>query len=165
MATMTTKPHWVFAYGSNMELGDLEHWFTRSNEPWGRLLEVSRAQLPDFRLVWNFYSETRRGGAANVEPCQGHTLHGLALLVDDVVFAGIDKKEGYPHVYDRAQSLVELASGTSVEAWVYRVNPERTLSEFVAPTRHYRGLLIQGARAHGLPAFYIEELERLTTRD
>jgi gamma-glutamylcyclotransferase (GGCT)/AIG2-like uncharacterized protein YtfP len=165
MASMTSKAHWVFAYGSNMELGDLEHWFTRSAEPWGRLLEVSRAQLPDFRLVWNFYSETRRGGAANVEPFAGHTLHGLALLVDDVVFAGIDKKEGYPHVYDRTQKLVELASGARVDAWVYRVSPERARREFVAPTRHYRGLLIQGARAHGLPAFYIEELERLETQD
>jgi gamma-glutamylcyclotransferase (GGCT)/AIG2-like uncharacterized protein YtfP len=115
--------------------------------------------------VWNFYSETRKGGAANVEPCKGHTLHGLALLVDHVVFAGIDKKEGYPHVYDRATSFVELASGARVEAWVYRVNPERTRQEFVAPTRHYRGLLIQGARTHGLPAFYIDELERLQTSD
>jgi gamma-glutamylcyclotransferase (GGCT)/AIG2-like uncharacterized protein YtfP len=165
MAAMTTLGTWVFAYGSNMELRDLEHWFVRSAEPWGRLIEATRAHLPDYRLVWNFYSETRKGGAANVEPYPGHTLHGLALLVDEVVFAGIDKKEGYPHVYDRKQSRVELASGARVDAWVYQVKPERTRPDFVAPTRHYRGLLIQGARAHGLPAFYIEELERLQTRD
>lgn len=165
MASVTTSPTWVFAYGSNMALPDLQGWFERAGQPWGRLLEVQAAQLPGFRLVWNFYSETRAGGAANVERHAEHTLHGLALLVDDVLFAGLDRKEGYPQLYDRTKNRIALARGESVEAWVYEVRPENTRAEYVAPTRHYRSLLVGGARTHGLPSVYIAELESVITSD
>jgi hypothetical protein len=148
-----------------MHLEDLEAWFQRAAEPWGAPLRAVPARLPGFRLVWNFYSETRAGGAANVERAGGSTLHGLALLVGPSVFQGIDKKEGYPVVYGRELCAIELSNGQSVDAWVYTVQPHRTRDAFVPPTRHYKSLLIVGARAHRLPAFYIDELEGIQTAD
>ncbi len=165
MAGMSHGASWVFAYGSNMHLEDLEGWFARSSEPWTHPLRAEPATLADFRLVWNFHSETRAGGAANVERAQGHTLHGLALLVSAPVFQGIDKKEGYPLVYERELLRVALSSGESVDAWVYAVTAERTHASFVPPTKHYRNLLVVGAKAHRLPTFYIDQLEGIETAD
>lgn len=165
MGAMTTRSSWVFAYGSNMELTDLDRWFRSARLPRGELFRSIPATLPGFRLVWNYYADSRAGGAANIEPFSGHELHGVALEVDDVLLAGIDRKEDYPTVYDRLVARARLHTGEEIDSWVYMVRPEHTRSTYVPPTRHYRGLLIQGARAHRLPAFYIEELERLQTVD
>ncbi len=164
---------WVFAYGSNMDLDDLRRWFDEKRRPWGTLHRAVSATLPGFSLVWNFYSKTRKGGAANVRlnafeeaPSLGTPrLPGVALHVDAVMFDGIDRKEGYPHVYGRTEVAVDLSTGERVDAWVYVLKSERESTDFVPPTTHYRGLLIRGARAHGLPEAHIEELERLPTLD
>lgn len=162
---MSLGATWVFAYGSNMHLEDLEGWFVRSAEPWARPLRAVPASLAGFRLVWNFHSDSRAGGAANVERAHGHMLHGLGLLVSEPVFQGIDKKEGYPLVYGRELVSIALSGGEAVDAWVYAVQPDRTRESFVPPTKHYRNLLIVGAKAHRLPAFYIDELESIQTAD
>lgn len=165
MEAMTIDGSWVFAYGSNMELGDLNRWLTEARLPAGELYRSEPATLPGFRLVWNYYAASRAGGAANVERHAVSVLHGVALHVDGILLAGIDRKEDHPEVYERTLAPARLATGEDVDAWVYVVKPEHIQPDYVPPTRHYRGLLIQGARHHRLPAFYIEELERLRTID
>jgi len=162
---MTIDGSWVFAYGSNMELGDLRRWLTEARLPPGELYRSVPATLPGFRLVWNYFAPSRAGGAANIERHDGSVLYGVALHVDAVLLAGIDRKEGHPGIYERTLVPARLDTGEAVDAWVYIVRPEHVQPEYVPPTRHYRGLLIQGARNHRLPAFYIEELERLRTID
>ncbi len=155
---------WVFAYGSNLHGGDLERWFRQHSRPPPVLLEVVPALLSDWRLVWNYFSRSRGGGAANVEPAPGARLPGLALLPDAVTFAGIAAKESYPRVYDRQLVPLTLADGRAVEAWVYVVPPERCSAQLEPPTREYLRLLIDGARQHGLDPDHISWLTAVPTR-
>jgi hypothetical protein len=158
--------HWVFAYGSNMYLTDLQHWMQAHGFEGAQILESAPARLTDYELVWNYFSVSRDGGAANVRPAAGATLHGVALRVDDLGLQAIDEKETHPTVYCRTlRSFVIAAragSEAEVEGHLYVVTPDYELDDYVAPTRAYLDLLISGARQHGLPDGYVAMLERIT---
>src|SRR5688572_13426247 len=93
--------HWVFAYGSNMDLEDLGLWLTNSNLPPARILQAQAAKLVGYRLVWNHFSETRGGGVANIEPADSD-LPGVAIQIDHQTLSALDRKEGYPSRYGRS---------------------------------------------------------------
>lgn len=163
--------HWVFAYGSNMDLDDLARWCDERGQPLGTIERAEPALLPGHRLIWNYRSQARRGGAANVARDQSteatRALPGLALFVDEIALATLDVKEGHPARYDRgpAPRRARLCSGEGIEAWVYVVRPEFTLPELVPPTRAYREILLRVAARHGFPAWYLAELAALPTAD
>ncbi len=156
--------HWIFAYGSNMHLEDLQRWMSTRNLPPARILQAEAAVLLGHRLVWNYYSPARGGGAANIEPSDTD-LPGVVLQVDEDTFGAIDRKEGYPGRYGRQRSRALLMSGRMVTPWVYSVRDEYRSPEQVCPTRAYRALLIEGALEFGLPRIHIDALELLETCD
>jgi hypothetical protein len=153
---------WIFAYGSNMDLNDLHAWFKqRSCYKDANITTVSPAQLPGYRLVWNYYSFARAGGAANIEPVNDRDLPGLALSVGKLEFDAIDEKEGHPNVYSRGneRQLIQLADGTELKAWVYIVSPSHIKPHFVPPQRKYLNILIRAANQYRFPIWYLRELE------
>lgn len=166
MTDFTTRVDaWVFAYGSNMHLWDLGQWLRGRGFP-DRVAESHAAVLEGHRLVWNYYSRSRRGGAANVEPSTGNHVHGVLLGVSSETLAGIDAKEGHPNVYSRGvqpRRTRRASCGTPVLAWVYEVQPHWRQSRQVRPSCHYRRLMLEGAQAHGLPAAYLVALRALST--
>ena len=157
--------HWVFAYGSNMHLGDLERFACQSGAARGAILQSAVARVADMRLAWNYFSASRGGGAANVEPAAGATLHGLALEVDAQMLEVIDRKEGYPTRYGRSLLPLDLAQGRTVDGWLYCVQPHLIRGEEVLPTRHYLGLIVEAASTHGLPREYVDTLRAIRTVD
>lgn len=156
--------HWVFAYGSNMDLDDLHGWLSTSNLPLGRIVQAQAAKLVGYRLVWNYFSQGRAGGVANIEPDSGD-LPGVALRIDAALLRAIDVKEGFPTRYDRVLTQAVLVSGRTIQAWAYRVQPEHHAAHPVPPTRHYKSLLVRGATRFNLPMSHITNLEKLTTCD
>lgn len=156
--------HWVFAYGSNMDLDDLKGWLSTSNLPPGRIVQAQAAKLVGYRLVWNYFSKGRAGGAANIEP-DSCDLPGVALRVDEALLRAIDVKEGFPNRYDRVLTRAVLGSGRSIRAWAYVVLSEHRANHAVPPTRHYKSLLVRGAIRFNLPMSHISELEKLSTCD
>src|SRR5262245_18783457 len=112
---------WTFAYGSNMNVDDLRSWFEKKGHKDARIERYERATLPEYRLVWNYFSHSRKGGAANVERFEGAALPGIALHVNTAGLAAIDRKEGHPKSYSRCDApvTVQLSDGTSVRAWLY----------------------------------------------
>ena len=159
--------NWVFAYGSNMATDDLRSRILATGGREDGLARVEAATLSGYRLIWNYRSKSRDGGAANVEPYAGQDLPGVALLVDADVLRAIDRKEGHPHFYDRGQAplRVRLGGGDEVDAWVYVARPERRSATPTLPRRAYLQLLIDGARLHGLPMSHIAELQAMPTAD
>lgn len=152
--------HWIFAYGSNM---NLEHvrGFLAAGYP-GAVVEASVAAfLPGWRLVWNYRSGRWKAGAANVERADGTWLPGVALRVNQAGLDAVDRKEGAPHFYQRRQVAVRLASGDVVDAWLYAAVPTRTVEGVVPPSREYLDLLVAGARAASLPEEHVAALERV----
>lgn len=162
-----SKTEWVFAYGSNMDTGDLRGWLAANGCRGDGILRVEPAILVGYRLVWNYRSISRNGGAANVEPCPGRELPGLALSVDASTLTAIDRKEGHPGYYSRGdlRLVVRLLRGEDISAWVYVAVPERCSAAPVPPRRAYLDLLLRAAREHALPAWYVAELEGTATVD
>jgi gamma-glutamylcyclotransferase (GGCT)/AIG2-like uncharacterized protein YtfP len=162
-----TEFEWVFAYGSNMNLDDLSAWLSRHGYATDGITTFVRATLRDHHLVWNYYSNARGGGAANVEASPGHVLPGIALRVDAATRAAIDEKERHPNYYSRGTRTYELLTegGSTIDAWVYSVRPERCRATAEWPTRMYRSLLVEAAIVHALPEEHISYLEQLPVRD
>lgn len=158
---------WVFAYGSNMDLEDLRRWFGERGHDANGIQAAECAVLPGYRLVWNYYSPGRRGGAANIEPQIGHELPGVALKVDAAALGAIDAKEGHPRYYSRGDRKmpIRLRDSGEVEAWVYIALPERCSATPVRPRRNYLGLMIAAAERYHFPDWYLNELGATPTAD
>jgi gamma-glutamylcyclotransferase (GGCT)/AIG2-like uncharacterized protein YtfP len=151
----------VFAYGSNMDRADLEQWFARRERKPPVIHRCERAALPNHRLLFNYHSESRGAGAANVAPRAGEQAHGVVLWVDADTLSGLDRKEGHPHRYRRARVDTVIVSGDTVRAWLYRVTPDFTQPHFVPPSAHYLGVMLRAGRYHGLPEDYLAWLARM----
>ncbi len=156
--------HPVFAYGSNMDLDDLDRWLAETGHRPGRPAAAYLAALDGWRLVWDYDSPTRRGGAANVEPAAGCVLPGALLYVDDPLLAAIDHKEGHPERYRRRRLPVRAAAVT-VEAWVYVVTDPWRADRAIWPRRVYLETVLRGARRFGLPPAHIADIAATPTLD
>lgn len=156
--------HWVFAYGSNMDLEDLGRWLTTSNLPPARIVQAQAAKLVGYRLIWNYFAASRGGGVANIERADGD-LPGVALRVDRQTLSALDRKEGYPTCYGRSLAPAILRSGTRIQAWAYCVQTEHVVEQVVLPSRHYKNILIRGATRFELPLEHIEHLSAIPTCD
>jgi hypothetical protein len=160
--------HWVFAYGSNMHLGDLARWLREDGSAQALPARVEPACIADFELAWDYRSVARGGGAANARPRPGGELRGVCLACDETLLAALDRKEGHPHRYARGPAPVWatlLASGEAVRAWLYRVTPAHERPGTVPPRAAYLHLLVQAAEEHGLGEAYIARLRATPTAD
>ena len=158
----------VFAYGSNLDLPDLGRWLSGRGLAHLSLASASVASLPDWRLVWNYRSNVRRGGAANVEPAPGAVVWGAALSVDEALLAAFDVKEGHPRRYRRVLAPIALPAegggeGILRQAWVYVVTSAYRSESVIPPTRAYLEIVLRGGRALGLPADYLARLAATET--
>ncbi len=153
--------HWVFAYGSNMHLPDLQRWLREQGYDHPGPARVEVASIQDFELAWNYRSASRGGGAANAMPRVGRALRGLALEVDEALLMAIDEKEGHPVRYDRGEAPVSaelVRAGGRIAAWLYRVTPAFEAPSRVAPRRAYLDLILEAAAHHDLGQDYVTQL-------
>lgn len=159
--------HRVFAYGSNMHLGDLRGWMERRGFGDGCIHGSRAAFLEGWELVWNYRSPSRSGGAANVQPATGAVLPGALLEVDARGLEALDYKEGHPGRYRRGEPPVpvKLEGGDVAEAWLYVVTTEYRQPHPVLPRLSYLRLMVEGAIHHGLPTWHVEALKKLETAD
>lgn len=90
---------------------------------------------------------------ASVVECPGERIHGVLYTLSASDMRRLDSIE---RSYDRIPVRVTTARG-EVLATAYRSKRPRTTEG--RPSRRYLGLLIEGAREHGLPESFIAELE------
>ena len=156
--------HHIFAYGSNMNITDLVRWAHEKGRPLPVISARYQAEFPGVERCWNYWSNARQGGAANLRPRLDSSVWGLVLEVDADTLHTIDLKEGHPIRYSRGmtqQGCWRPDTGQWVDAWVYIVTPKFEVHEAVRPTREYLKLIIDAAVDHQLPMSEIEKL-RLT---
>lgn len=112
------------------------------------------ARLDDYRLVFN------EGGIpyvepafANIEPAPGARVWGVLydLPCGDLELLSRDESQNYRCV----EVAVHGACSGEVVAQAYQ---SARVREGRLPSRRYLGLLIEGAREHGLPDEYVQEL-------
>ncbi len=120
---------------------------------------MKRAVLHDFEVQFNFLSKTYNGGVTGVEPSAGKKALGVLYNVPPDEIEQLDIVEGIPAgIYYRETVTVIDEDGKEYNAETYRTTEPK--GPFT-PTTHYLGLMIKGAKEHGLDPDYIKELETL----
>ena len=160
--------HGIFAYGSNMHLGDLARWLDERGLAELAPLEARPARLVDHALDWHYHSMSRDGGAANVVPAPGAEVRGVVIHGCERLLEAIDAKEGHPVRYSRGTQPVPAAclhTGEVLEAWVYRVQPAYRTDAPVAPRAAYLQLMLEAAGHHGLGEDWQARLAAIATCD
>lgn len=132
-----------FAYGSNINLEQMEH------------------RCPDAQIVGpvtleNYELQFRGHGFATVAPKEGSVVHGLLWKLPPVSEQTLDRYEGYPRHYTKEQVPVRTADGAAVSVMVY-VMAEPLCRQPALPSPYYFLAIQRGFEANGLPLGALKE--------
>ena len=145
-------PLWYFAYGSNLDPATFEG--RRRMRP----LECLRASLAGFRLVFDLPVGPGERAVANLAADPEARTHGVAYRLAARDARQLDRTEGvHRGYYKRLPVQVAKDDGALFDAFTY-VSPHGRPGR--KPSARYLGLILRGARHHGLPAEWLLELER-----
>jgi cation transport regulator ChaC len=154
-----------FAYGSNMDKDDLDAWCRAKSKPEISSAGASPAVLRDFRLCFNYYAESRGGGAANIMESLGDRVCGLLLKITETDLGVIRTKEVWPSHYREIEIDVETLTGIVIpNVKTFKVVKALERPRHQPPTRHYMELIIRAARRYRFPAEYVEYLESIEVK-
>jgi cation transport regulator ChaC len=149
---------WYFAYGSNMH--DSAFIERRRMRP----LEWRAARLKGYRLRFNLDGNPKgRAAPANIRPDANAEVWGVLYRITLREMLRLNSTEGVPGgTYRPTWLSVEDVDGRVVEAMTYVAvgNPHDG-----RPSLRYIKLLRDGARAHGLPAAWLQMLESVVSAD
>lgn len=84
---------------------------------------------------------------ADVMPCHNSWVDGVLWVIDQQHLNSLDRVEGYPWYYDRAELDVEHR-GQLVKAHCYRMQPG---NDDAAPTQSYLDSVMRGYEQHNVP--------------
>lgn len=137
------------AFGSNLHPRRL-----LARTPSAVALAVVR--LPGWRLAFHKRSHDGSGKCSLVETrAAGAHAYGVVYRLDVAERAALDRVEGVGVGYDvRTLGLPEHG-----EVFTYLAQPEY-IDERLKPYRWYHRFVVEGARQHGVPAAYLERLQR-----
>ena len=139
-----------FAYGSNLNLRDLELWCQRLGRPPALMVQPGvPAYLPDHEVVFDCLSSSRKGGVLDLRPSIGKIVPGALFEVTEDDLRTLDLKEGVPLIYHQVEKRVLLADGREFTARAYEVSPEYRLPAPVAPAPAYVEIVAAGLAAFG----------------
>jgi hypothetical protein len=144
---------WYFAYGSNLDPGTFLG--RRRMQP----LETRVALLEGFELRFDLPVGPGERGVANVAPHALEHVWGAAYRLTHGEAERLDLTEGVPHgAYARLAVRVRPNRGDPLAAFTYHSARGASGRK---PSRRYLGLLLAGARHHGLPADWVARLRAL----
>lgn len=130
-----------FAYGSNMDIGQMQ-----SRCPGAQLLGA--AELAEHRFGIN------ARGYATVIPHAGQTVHGLVWAISESHRIRLDGFESVPHHYVRQTLAICTADGQLRDMLIYvAVNASPG-----APQPGYLEKILAAAKHHRLPEPYVQSL-------
>lgn len=136
-----------FAYGSNINLGQME-----VRCPDAKVVEP--AVLENYELL--FRGNERAFGVATIRPKEGCQVHGLLWKLTPECERSLDLYEGYPHLYEKQQITLSTKSGQQVSAMVYVMTREKERVPSM-PTRGYFIGILEGFQQNGLPVKSLEQ--------
>jgi hypothetical protein len=158
----------TFAYGSNMNRSDLRSWLEANGYDSSLVVDASPATLEGYDFVWNYYSQKRSGGTANLERKESSTVWGLLIEFETSLLKAFDRKEGHPFFYSRGDKRVAVRrdrDGETVFAWLYLAKPNRDGRRDVWPTRPYKKIVLDAAIFWKFPEDYVAKINDWETQD
>jgi gamma-glutamylcyclotransferase (GGCT)/AIG2-like uncharacterized protein YtfP len=157
----------TFAYGSNMNRSDLRSWLERNGFDSSMIIGRRPAKLEGYDFVWNYYSSSRAGGTANLEPKSGSIVWGVLIEFEEPIIKAFDRKEGHPTFYSRGENripVIRVEDNESVPAWIYIAGPNKGDRRDIWPTRAYKKIILDAAVEQGFPQDYLDKLESWQTQ-
>jgi cation transport regulator ChaC len=140
---------WYFAYGSNLDQDAMRRVV-------GGWKEVKPAVLKGYRLVFNVYSVSWRGGVANVVEDSAGTVYGAAYLIEEEQLSRLDRHLGVPSQWVRRKTVIEV-DGRPVEAFIYvGANPRGHLQ----PSKAYISMMLRGLKRLGYGEEVLEAVRK-----
>jgi 5'-nucleotidase len=147
---------WYFAYGSNLSV---DQKVKRS----GGVRQALRCRLPGYRLCFNKRPYREAAAYANIVRDPASTVWGVAYLCDEDAVQAIDVYEAVDGGHYRHETVdVVTDEGEHLAALTYVAGLDH-LCDGRLPTAHYLGLIVDGARQHGLSEDYVRTVEALGT--
>ncbi len=151
MSDETTNATWYFGYGSNMNRA------TFVDRRGMRPIQTRSGFLDNYRLCFNLPIGRGVRAVANLEARAGARTWGVLHLITAGEFDRLDRTEGVPFgAYRRIPVRIVVDSGQTIAAFTYQSDK---ITEGRKPSARYLGLLIEGARQHGLPPGYLDFLQ------
>jgi gamma-glutamylcyclotransferase (GGCT)/AIG2-like uncharacterized protein YtfP len=141
-----------FAYGSN-----LSHKFLRQYCP--TAVFQMKAELPNYRIVFPFFSQKRQGGISSIVHAPGELVHGVLYEVTLKEMEELDVVESVPQGHYMRETYLVLGEDRRWHSSdLYRCAKP---SGPYTPARSYVELMFEGAMEHQLDPIYIKELQWL----
>jgi len=147
-----------FAYGSNLNAGDLTRWCLQRGFPYPLGKKVANAYLPDSRLIFNYDSPSRGGGMLNIRYHAGQVAPGVLFKVLPGGWAALDAKGTAENMYKHLDSIILTEDGHEHLAVAYQVDGANTSGDFVKPHPDYLNVVRDGLRAHGIDDGFLQPL-------
>lgn len=120
----------------------------------------SVARLPMHTLRFQKRSRDGSGKAdAHFTGDGGDEVWGVIVEVPEDERKALDRAEGLGQGYDDREVTVYDLNGTAHQVIAY-IAEESAIDPSLRPYDWYKMLVVEGARAHGLPGEYIEELAK-----
>ena len=146
------EPLWYFGYGSNMCAAIFRE--QRGMRP----LDVRTGWLDGWRICFTLPVGPGERGVANLEAAPDGRTHGVLYRLSRDDAERLDRTEGVHFGY-YARREVEVVSGEErIPAFTYA---STIVVAGRKPSARYLGLLVAGAREHGLPEDYVRLLEAI----
>lgn len=151
---MSVAEKLYFAYGSNINLGQMAH------------------RCPDAQMVGpvtlDGYELRFRGngggyGVATIAPKRGSQVPGLLWRITPVCEQSLDRYEGYPHLYGKEPVTVRDRAGQAYTVMAY-VMTERYREPALPSNLYYSGIL-EGYRQNGLPTASLKRAWERTVKE
>jgi gamma-glutamylcyclotransferase len=145
-----------FAYGANLSPQRFEKYHMNV-EP------VGVAKLEKYALKFTLPCEYREKGYASVEREPSREVWGFLYKIDRLSLHLLDVMEwAVMNQYRRVLLTVKTTEGKEVQAHTYQARYPR---EGLFPSDEYKKLIQESARQHGFPIAYIEEIQKVPSRD
>ena len=132
-----------FAYGSNINLEQMEHRCPDAQV-------VGPVTLADHELQF------RGNGFATIAPKKGSIVHGLLWKLTPTCVQALDRYEGYPRHYTKKPVSVRTADGAAVFVMAY-IMAEPTCRQPALPSPYYFLAIQRGFEDNGLPLGALKE--------
>ena len=142
-----------FAYGSNLNLGDLSRYERENTANLEKLFEDTTNILdgifflPDYQLQFPLRSPSRGAGVLYVTTKLVHAVAGKLFEVEN--WDLLNKKEGAPNFYEKIEVTVIDESGKTFDAFTYVVSSKSKV-EYVKPNPDYVQIVSDGYTEFGI---------------
>jgi len=146
-----------------MSKSDLDLWCKKKGYKEIKIYSKLKTVLYGYELSFNYYSTTRKAGAANIMDNHNEYVIGLLYELDNEGFIKIAEKEGSPNYYSEIKVKIRFDGKELENISTFKVTKGKEKSTFQKPTEDYMSLIISAAEENNFDRAYIDKLKSIPT--